>query len=179
MILESKVANVLKHKRERNVYAVNADDTVYIALQIMARHDLGALLVVERGKIVGIVGERDYARKVALSGRSSRLTQVREIMQSEVLYVDPEDPIEDCLTLMTEKRIRHLPVVEADQVVGLVSIGDVVKHVISDQGHLINDLVRYITGTNLSEPSFDPPSGQGVRERVGRELQVQYQVSAE
>ena len=127
--------------------AVGPDDTVLRALMLMAEEDIGALLVVEDGRLVGIFSERDYARKVVLRGRASRDTRVRDIMSDRVFYLTPERTVEEGMALMTDKRIRHLPVLNAEgEVLGLVSIGDLVKETISHQDFLIEQLERYITG---------------------------------
>ncbi|HOD32720.1 MAG TPA: CBS domain-containing protein [Holophaga sp.] len=127
--------------------AVGPDDTVLRALMLMAEEDIGALLVVEDGRLVGIFSERDYARKVVLRGRASRDTRVRDIMSDRVFYLTPERTVEEGMALMTDKRIRHLPVLNAEgEVLGLVSIGDLVKETISHQAFLIDQLERYITG---------------------------------
>lgn len=112
----------------------------------MAEKEIGALLVIEDGELIGIISERDYARKVILKGKTSVDTPVREIMTSKVIYVLAEQSIEDCMALMTEKHIRHLPVYTGDQLVGVISIGDVVKAVISQQEFVIEQLEKYITG---------------------------------
>ena len=112
----------------------------------MAEKDVGALLVFESGQLVGIFSERDYARKVILQGKSSRDTLVQDIMTPQVIFVWPEHTIEECMALMTEKHIRHLPVIDDDQVVGVISIGDVVKSIISEQEFVIEQLTNYITG---------------------------------
>jgi CBS domain-containing protein len=128
------------------VWTIQASATVFEALQLMAEKEIGALAVTEDGRLVGIVSERDYARKVDLHGVTSRTTQVAEIMTRKVIYIRPEQPIEDCMTLMTDKRIRHLPVLRGDEMIGIISIGDVVKEMISEQGFLIHQLENYITG---------------------------------
>ena len=128
------------------VYAIAPDAPVFDALEEMARHNVGALLVMEGESMVGILSERDYARKVILLGKSSRETSVRDIMTREVVTVPPEQTTDECLRLMTDKRFRHLPVVEGDRVVGVVSIGDVVKTKIDEQSVLIGHLEDYIAG---------------------------------
>jgi CBS domain-containing protein len=130
----------------RSVHCVRPDDTVLAALGVMAEHDIGAVVVLEGDKLAGILTERDYARKVALVGRSSKDSPVRSIMTAEVVCVPPTHTIEDCMALMTERRVRHLPVVENGQVIGLVSIGDLVKATIDEQEFTINQLKNYIAG---------------------------------
>ena len=122
--------------------------TVYSALEMMAEREIGALPVVENGRLVGMFSERDYARKVELLGRASRSTAVSELMTSKVYYVQPDQTIEDCMALMTDKHIRHLPVMDGEKLVGLISIGDVVKSIIIDQEITIRSLQNYITGSN-------------------------------
>ena len=128
------------------LYCVRPDETVVAALGVMAEHDIGAVLVLEGDELAGILTERDYARKVVLAGRSSKDSPVRAIMTGDVVCVAPERSVEDCMALMTEQRIRHLPVVHNGQVIGLVSIGDLVKATIDEQEFTINQLKNYIAG---------------------------------
>jgi CBS domain-containing protein len=128
------------------VFTVDAGDPVRTAIQQMADHFIGALPVLRASRLVGIISERDYARKVVLMGRNSTETLVEEIMSAPVIHVAPHNTVNDCMMLMTEKRIRHLPVVENDNLVGVISIGDCVKAVIDEQRHEIDDLRRYIAG---------------------------------
>lgn len=140
-----RVQDILEVKG-RDIWFIAPDASVYDAMKHMADKGVGALLVMEGGKLVGLISERDYARKVILKGRSSRTTQVREIMTAEVLYAHLEQNIEECMALMTEKRVRHLPVMEQDRLVGVISIGDLVKSIISEQKFIIEQLERYIKG---------------------------------
>jgi CBS domain-containing protein len=126
------------------VHFIHPDAKVIEALQLMAQKDIGALLVMDGGRVVGIMSERDYARKVILHGKSSQDIAVRDIMTSGVVTVDPLKTVEDCMSLMTQRRIRHLPVCEGDKLVGLVSIGDLVKEVIAEQEQTIRQLESYI-----------------------------------
>ncbi|MBA2430759.1 MAG: CBS domain-containing protein, partial [Chthoniobacterales bacterium] len=128
------------------VWSVTPDATVYDAIAMMADKNVGALLVVKEGELVGILSERDYTRKVMLRGKRSRETLVSEIMSTDLTTVDPKQPVDDCLRSMTQKRIRHLPVVKKGEICGVISIGDLVKHVISVQGAAIDQLERYISG---------------------------------
>ena len=140
------IATVLKHKGSE-VWSVPPSASVYEAIETMASRGVGALLVIDQGKLAGVISERDYARKVILKGKSSKETPVHEIMSSHVLYVRPEQTLEDCMALMTDKRVRHLPVLEEEQrVVGVISIGDVVKDILSEQEFIIEQLQNYITG---------------------------------
>ncbi len=140
------VREVLMEKGSQ-VWSVAPETTVYDALQVMAEKDIGALLVLEEGRLVGIFSERDYARKVILKGKSSKEISVQEIMSTKVFYVLPEYSMEDCMAIMTAEHIRHLPMMIDDQLAGVISIGDVVKAIISDQQFTIDQLERYITGT--------------------------------
>ncbi len=141
----AKVKEILAVKG-RNVWAIEPDATVYDAMRRMADKEVGALLVLEGDKLRGIVSERDYARKVILQGRSSRTTLVSEIMTARVAYAELDQDIEECMAIMTEERVRHLPVIEAGRVVGIISIGDLVKSIIAEQKFMIEQLVRYING---------------------------------
>lgn len=137
------VRQLLAQKGSR-VETVHPDQTVYEALETMAAANIGALVVTAEGSIVGILSERDYARKIILVGKASRDTSVREIMSSPVITITPAATMEECMQMMTERRLRHLPVVEDDRMVGIVSIGDVVKTVISEQEFMIEQLQSYI-----------------------------------
>lgn len=139
-------ANDIIRFKGQTVHAVRPDDTVLAALGVMAEHDIGAVLVVEGEELLGILSERDYARKVVLLGRASRDSAVRLIMTANVVCVAPNSTIEECMALMTERRCRHLPVVENGRVIGLVSIGDLVKAMIDEQEFTINQLKNYIAG---------------------------------
>ncbi len=138
--------NQLLQTKGHEIWSVTPEILVFDALELMADKNVGALLVLEEDKLVGIFSERDYARKVILRGKASKDTLVREIMSLQVFYVRPEQTIEECMALMTDKRIRHLPVLESDNVVGVISIGDVVKAIISEQEFTIKQLENYITG---------------------------------
>ena len=129
----------------RDVWSIVPNASVYDAMKLMADKGIGALLVMEGQKLVGIISERDYARKVILQGRSSRTTSVHEIMTARVAYAEPEQNIEECMALMTEIRVRHLPVIEAGEVRGVISIGDLVKSIIAEQKFIIEQLERYIS----------------------------------
>jgi CBS domain-containing protein len=139
-------SDILKTKPDQAVQAIAPTATVFDAVKLMAEKNIGALLVMEGEKIVGILTERDYARKTILMGRASKETPVRDIMTSEVMYVRPGNTSEECMVLMTENRLRHLPVIDGGKLVGLVSIGDLVKDIISEQRFIIDQLEQYIRG---------------------------------
>jgi CBS domain-containing protein len=136
----------LLDNKGHDLYCVAPEEPVLRAMEIMATREVGALLVMDRGEMVGVISERDYARKVILMNRSSRDTPVRDIMSSPVLSVVPEDTIYHCMEIMTARRIRHLPVVRGGKVLGVLSIGDLVKAVLQDQSEQIQQLQRYIAG---------------------------------
>jgi CBS domain-containing protein len=139
------VKDILKDKGDA-VWCVRPTNTVLEALGIMAEHDVGAVLVMDGEKLVGILSERDYARKVVLMGRSSRESQVQDVMTSHVVCVAPERSVDECMALVTTRRLRHLPVVDHKRVVGIISIGDLVKTTIDDQQFTITQLQSYIAG---------------------------------
>ena len=140
-----KVRDILEHKG-RNVWSIGPEASVFDALKLMAEKDIGALVVLDGGNLVGIISERDYARKIVLLGRASPTTQVKEIMTTDVVCVDPERNVDECMALVTERRVRHLPVLENGKLIGLISIGDLVKSIITEQQFIIEQLERYIKG---------------------------------
>jgi len=139
------VSDILRHKGS-TVHSVRPGDTVLHALGVMSAHDIGGVVVLEDDKLMGILTERDYARKVVLMGRVSRDSAVADVMTAQVICVPPNRAIVECMALMTEKRVRHLPVLENKKVIGVVSIGDVVRATISDQERTITELQSYIAG---------------------------------
>jgi CBS domain-containing protein len=145
MELSDQIRDVVKHKGSW-VASISPDALIYTALELMAAKNIGALLVVATGEPVGIISERDYARKLVLRGKSSKETCVREVMSSPVETVTPEHRVSECMAIMTERRLRHLPVMEGRQLVGIVSIGDLVNWIISAQATTIRQLEHYITG---------------------------------
>ncbi len=145
-----KVMDVLKSK-DNDIWSVSPQETAYKALEIMADKNIGALLVIDEGQLIGIFSERDYARRVILKGKSSKETNVGELMSSPVFSINPEKSIEECMALMTAARSRHMPVMEAGKLVGLITIGDVVSVIIANQKIEIDDLKNYVTGGYSSE----------------------------
>jgi CBS domain-containing protein len=142
------IDELLRTKEVKEIWSVAPNMAVYEALQEMAKKDIGAVLVVDHDKLVGIFSERDYARKIVLKGKSSLDTPVQEVMTSEIVTITPEDTVEECMSLMTDHHIRHLPVMQKGQLVGLVSIGDIVKAIISGQAKIITSLEKYIIGAD-------------------------------
>jgi CBS domain-containing protein len=138
------VVRHLLERKGRALYSIGPDDPVLEAIRMMAEHHIGALLVMREGELVGIISERDYARKVILRGRSSSETPVHQIMSTPVITVSPTHTLDQCMRIVTERRIRHLPVVESGRVVGVISIGDLVKAVIEEQQRTIEQLESYI-----------------------------------
>jgi CBS domain-containing protein len=141
-----KVAQILRSKSDPAVHTVAPTASVFDALKLMAEKNIGALLIVEGETIVGMLSERDYARKVILMGRSSKDTPIRDVMTSPVMYVNPQQSTEECMALMTDSRLRHLPVLDDGKLIGLISIGDLVKDIISEQNFVIEQLQFYISG---------------------------------
>jgi CBS domain-containing protein len=139
------IASIFKSKGSR-IWSIDPEATIYDAIAMMAERSVGALLVVSGGKLVGIISERDYARKVILQGRSSKETHVREIMTRSVITVSPEHTVDDCMRIITNHRVRHLPVLDGDRLVGVISIGDLVRAIIADQAQTIDHLHAYISG---------------------------------
>ena len=143
----SRTVQQILNAKGSTVWTVAPEESVFEALELMARHNVGALVVATGAEPLGVLSERDYARKIILVGKSSRETTVAEIMTSPVVTVEPKQSVTDCMRIMTERRVRHLPVLEGGQMIGIVSIGDVVKEIITEQEHMIEQLQGYISGT--------------------------------
>jgi CBS domain-containing protein len=139
-------ARQLLDQKGKTIWSIEPDATVFDAVAKMAEKNVGSLLVMDDDKLIGIITERHYARKVVLKGKTSPTIPVRDIMESEIIAVLPEQSVEQCMAIMTEKRVRHLPVVQGDKPIGIVSIGDLVKSIISDQKFIIDQLVHFIHG---------------------------------
>lgn len=136
----------LLERKGHGIWSVGPEDTVYNAIKLMDERGVGALAVLKEGTLVGMLSERDYARRVILKGRSSKETKVREIMTSQVYYTFPSQTVEDCMIVMSERRIRHLPVLKGDELIGMISLGDLVKDIIAEQKFIIEQLEHYIAG---------------------------------
>jgi CBS domain-containing protein len=147
MDVTGTVSRILERKGSSLVWSIGPNATVYEAIKLMAQKNVGALFVLEDNRLAGVISERDYTRKVILQGKSSKETSVSEIMTKDLVTADPNDNITECMRVMTERRVRHLPVLEGSKVVGVVSIGDVLKWVISAQDATIDHLEKYITGS--------------------------------
>jgi len=145
MEIVGTVTNLLREK-DSHIWSIQPGATVYEAIELMARKNIGAVPIVEAGKLLGILSERDYTRKVILKGKSSRKTPVEDIMSTSLVAVSPDNTIAECMRLMTEERVRHLPVLEDGELMGILSIGDVVKWIISAQTAAIDQLTRYVYG---------------------------------
>ncbi len=147
MEVTGTVSRILERKGSSSVWWIAPEAMVYDAIKLMAQKNVGALVVLENNRLLGIISERDYTRKVILQGKSSKETPVRDIMTQELITAEPNDNIGACMRLMTERRVRHLPVLEGSKLTGVVSIGDLLKWLISEQDAAIDHLERYITGS--------------------------------
>ncbi|HBH61215.1 MAG TPA: histidine kinase [Nitrospiraceae bacterium] len=150
-----KVQDVLRSKSKK-IWSISSRETTYKALEILAEKDIGALMVIDQGKLAGIFSERDYARKVILKGKSSRETSVGELMTKEVYSITPDKTVDECMALMTTVHCRHMPVFENNQLIGVVTIGDIVNAIINDQQIKIQDLEKYITGSDYVAVEDNP-----------------------
>jgi len=150
-----KVQDVLRSKSKK-IWSISSRETTYKALEILAEKDIGALMVIDQGKLAGIFSERDYARKVILKGKSSRETSVGELMTKEVYSITPDKTVDECMALMTTVHCRHMPVFENNQLIGVVTIGDIVNAIINDQQIKIQDLEKYITGSEYVAVEDNP-----------------------
>lgn len=139
------IASILRNKG-REIWSVNPEETVYDAIALMAEKGIGALLILSEGKLIGVFSERDYARKIILQGRSSKSTRVREIMTGDPVTVTPDHTVDECMRIITHNRVRHLPVMDGDRLLGVISIGDLVNAIIASQAQTIDHLHTYITG---------------------------------
>ncbi len=146
MEVNTPASQLLVEKQSSELHHISPQETVFAAIEKMADQNVGALLVFEGNQLMGILTERDYTRKVILQGRASKTSKVAEIMTSPVISVEPDTAVNHCMTLMTEKRIRYLPVKEAEDVIGILSIGDIIKHIIFAQSSMIDQLSSYVTG---------------------------------
>ena len=146
MEVSGKASAILAQRKDPTVWAIGPEATVFEAIELMAQKNVGALPVVDNGRLVGIISERDYTRKVILKGKASKETPVKEIMTEPVLTVEPSAGLAECMRIVTERRVRHLPVLDRDKLVGILSIGDLLKWTISAQGVTIENLERFITG---------------------------------
>ena len=140
-----RIQTLLK-KKGHDVWHIAPDASVYDAIHLMAEKAVGALIVMDGSKLAGVISERDYARKIILEGRSSENTKISEVMSAEVITATPDSRIEECMAIMTEHRVRHLPVLEGDEVIGVISLGDLVKYIIAEQRFVIEQMERYISG---------------------------------
>jgi CBS domain-containing protein len=147
MNITETIGSVLKSRGENKVVSIAPEQSVYEAIEKLAEHDIGALVVLSNQRLVGIFSERDYARKCILRGNQSQQTEVQKIMTSPVVFATPQHTVDECMALMTQRHFRHLPILEGDAVVGLISIGDLVKWVVSGQAQTIQELAGYIKGT--------------------------------
>ena len=146
MEVSGRVSTILLQRKDRTVWSIAPGATVFEAIELMAQKNVGALPVVENGRLVGIISERDYTRKVILKGKSSKETPVKGIMTEQVIIVEPSTGVTECMRIITERRVRHLPVLDQNKLVGILSIGDLLKWTISAQGVAIDNLERFITG---------------------------------
>ena len=151
MEVSGRISAILAQRRDQAVWSIGPEVTVFEAIELMSQKNVGALPVVDDGRLVGIISERDYTRKIILKGKSSKDTRVREIMTVQVLTVEPTSKVTECMRLITERRVRHLPVLDGDKLVGIISIGDALKWIISAQGVAIDNLERFITGNEPTQ----------------------------